>query len=160
MCAHRATIIPQSKLNEAENLLANGNFEAAMDIYNAMGNHDKVVEAMLDQAEFLIAEEEYYSAESILLDLYEDYGSEEAIQRYAQWQYDLGMNYVEKGLYAHACSCFVKAKDYMDIGDALDVANEKWKESTYLEAIADIKSASYESAIETLEKYDDYKFPL
>ena len=147
----KTVVIPNNQIKAAEALLAEGDFEGAVEAFEEIGNQDRVIEILMTQADALIESGEEWDAQWLLTNtLYEDYGYEPALEKFNQWQYSAGKSAMEEGDYWSASNYFDEIGDYEN-------AVELRKYCDYQMALSDVKGRDFDDALSAFEELGDYE---
>lgn len=158
-------IIPNNKYNAAVMLMESGDYDAAMEEFEAMGDYkdsaEKIEECknkkQYEEAEECLNAGEYKEAEKLFLDLnnYSD-----SSQRASEAKYQYAESLLKNGDYDNAKKTFEELGDYSDASSRAKEVQEAKNESIYASAVTEMEASNYKEAYElfvTIEDYSDSK---
>ena len=147
-------LIPKMKheqaVEHAQELLAQGNYEEAIDILSDLQEEELLLQALLVRADAIAESGDYWDAGMKYMMLYEDHGLEEALEKYNALYYEKGVEYMEAGDYDSASSCFAKTSGYKDTDDLAEACN-------YRVAMVEFEDHSFDYAADYFEAAGDYE---
>ena len=158
MIVAAAILIPyfdrQEKIENAETLLAEGEYDKAVEAFEALGLTEDVARVKLQEARDIVAKKEssIYTLEAgwLYKELIRDYGMTELEEEMRAMYYNAGMEEMKDGYYISAASEFQNAGNYQD-------SAEKVKECHYLQGKKYIEDSKIDEAVSEFRSADDYQ---
>ena len=158
-------IIPNNKYSAARNLLVSGNYEEAIDAFEALDGYKdsekQILEAKYKSASALLDNGQYEDA-ILAFELISNYSDSqerisEAQNGIKQQKYNSGVALMESGEYEQAIKVFEGIESYADSIDKIESARESLRQIKYENGISLMNSAKYEEAISLFTELSGYR---
>ena len=133
-----------------EQMVAQQDFEGAMEAYLTMGDMDKYLETWYAQGMWYLEQGEYYKAQTTFAQLAEEYQYSDAMEQSENARYLSARKMEEGENYGGA------AQSYAQLGNFRD-AQLRYPQCCYLEGKAQMEDGSFDKAITWFEKAGGYE---
>ena len=133
----------------ADNYIADGDYEAAMNLYQSMGEEERYLQTWYDYGMWYLEQGEDYKAQRTFQELAEEHQHEEAALQAKKVAYARGQKAEAIGNYDGGVVAYEEILDYED-------ARERYQYCSYMSGLAQVESADFEEAIKYFQQAGDY----